>query len=390
MAVGKSGTIYKRQVDKSGRGVFQVRVYLGRDPATGKRINAVRTVHGTVKDAQKVLRDLLEEKDSGRPVEMSKLSVGAYLDRWLKTSAEKRLDAETFKGYKKVLDLYVRPTLGALPLKRLTGLHIQELYNDLAEDTLGPGTIRRVHTALGSSLKQAVIWRVLDVNPIAGVDLPRSGKRSFVVFDREEARLFLVVCEGHKYGLLYEFAIVTGMRPGEVVGLQWPELDLEAGIVTVKQSLKEISGEKGAWRLKEPKTQSGCRSITIPLELCAKLKVHRTRQKEQRLMAGPEWKGEGFVFTTELGGHVPSRTLHHNFTVLRKRAGIEKAMRPYDLRHTCATLLLIAGENPKVVSERLGHASVAITLDTYSHVLPTLQQQASDKLRSALYGSGTL
>lgn len=390
MAVGKSGTIYKRQVDKNGRGVFQVRVYLGRDPATGKRINAVRTVHGTVKDAQKVLRDLLAEKDSGRPVEMSKLSVSAYLDRWLKTSARKRLDPETYKGYEQVLDLYVRPKIGRLPLKRLTGLHVQELYNELGEGTLGPGTIRRVHTALGSALKQAVIWRIIDTHPFEGVDLPRYQRTEFQVFDREEAKRFLAACEGHKYGLLYEFALVTGMRPGEYLGLQWPELDLEAGIVAVKQSLTEISGENGAWRLKEPKTKSGCRSVTIPLELCAKLKVHRTRQKEQRLMVGPEWKGEGFVFTTDLGGHVPGRTLHHNFGVLRKRAGLEKAMRPYDLRHTCATLLLLAGENPKVVSERLGHASVAITLDTYSHVLPTLQQQASDKLRSVLYGNGTL
>jgi integrase len=197
-----------------------------------------------------------------------------------------------------------------------------------------------------------------------------------------EAKIFLAECEKSKYGLLIEFQLLTGMRPGECLGLRWSDVKFEQGLVTIERSLVWNQWDT-TWEFKETKTAKSRRSIPLPAYLIQRLSEYRKTQLKQRMKVGEEWQNLNLVFCSKVGKPVEIRNLRRTFKLILKRAGLEK-MRLYDLRHSCATLLLAAGENPKVVSERLGHSSVQITLDRYTHVLPSMQQQATDKLEMIL------
>jgi integrase len=200
----------------------------------------------------------------------------------------------------------------------------------------------------------------------------------------EETGRFLSAAEQDSYHALFVFAVTTGMRPEEYLSLKWSDLDLEARSVTVTRTLVWRKG--GGWYFGEPKTARSRRTITFPESAAKTLRAHRAKQAEARLKMGTDYALHQLVFATVDGTPINMRnlTLRHLRPIL-KRAGLSTKFRLYDLRHTCATLLLAANEHPKIVSERLGHASVTLTLDTYSHVLPSMQQAASDKLERLLY-----
>ncbi len=202
---------------------------------------------------------------------------------------------------------------------------------------------------------------------------------------------FLAVLEGDRYSALFALALSTGMRPGEYLGMRWTDVDLSKPAVTVRRALVWRT-KRGGWYFTEPKTSRSRRTIPLPDSMIAALVEHKRRQSEERLRLGSEWQDHGLVFTTSLGSplNISNLTAKH-FKPALDRAGLPRTIRLYDLRHTCATLLLTAGENPKVVSERLGHASVTLTLDVYSHVLPDMQKAATDKLENLLFRrTGTL
>ncbi|MEW6731883.1 MAG: site-specific integrase [Acidobacteriota bacterium] len=206
----------------------------------------------------------------------------------------------------------------------------------------------------------------------------------------EEAARFLAAAVQSRYGAVFEFALATGMRPGEYLGLQWRDVDLEKGIVTVKRSL--IWKNKGDYYyFSEPKTLRSNRSIPLPRSVIFSLIKHKRKQAEERLRAGASYGNLDLIFATPEGSPLKPRNMREAFKVVLKNAGLSSSIRLYDLRHTCATLLLVAGENPKVVSERLGHSSITLTMDVYSHVLPNMQEAASAKLENILFSKvGTL
>jgi integrase len=206
----------------------------------------------------------------------------------------------------------------------------------------------------------------------------------------ETAPAFLKAVAGDRYEAIWLLLLVTGMRPGEALALRWSEVDLKSklggGSVTVLRSLTWRKGGDCVFR-SEPKTASGIRQILIPPLVVGALKAHRARQAEMRLKAGSAWQDLDLVFATEAG--TPNRRenlTQRHLKPIYKTVGLPPGFRLYDLRHSCATLLLVEGTHPKVVSERLGHASVALTLDTYSHVLPTMQAGASDAMERILLG----
>ena len=197
--------------------------------------------------------------------------------------------------------------------------------------------------------------------------------------------------QGERYAALFALAISAGMRPEEYLGLKWADLDLMKATVTAQRALVWRT-KGGGWYFTEPKTSRSRRTIPLPTSMIAALSEHKRRQSEERLRLGAEWQDHGLVFTTSLGSplNISNLTAKH-FKPALQRAGLPTTIRLYDLRHTCATLLLSAGENPKVVSERLGHASITLTLDVYSHVLPDMQKSAADKLENLLFSrTGTL
>ena len=373
------------QLIQRGPRTWVVRISLGRRPDTGKRHYFNRTVHGAKKDAERVLHAVLRERDLGTLVEGNRITVSEYLDQWLANAARARVRERTHRDYADVLARYVRPALGAQRLTQLRPLEIQGLYTQLQERGLSPRTIRCVHSVLGAALRQAVKWRLLSENPAGFVDLPRMRRPETQVLSPEEVTRFLAVAKADRYGTVFAMALGTGMRPGEYLGLRWADVDLEQGRVVVQRA---VVWHQGTWTLAEPKTPRSRRTIPLPPSLVRLLGEHRRAQAVQRLAAGPRYQNLDFVFTTEVGTPVELRNLaQRHFKAILKAAGLQSALRLYDLRHTSATLLLAAGEHPKVVSERLGHASITLTLDTYSHVLPTMQQQAAERLEQALFAT---
>lgn len=372
------------QIIKRGDKTWLVRIFTGRD-ANGKRQYFNKTFHGNKKDAEKYLTAKLREKDLGVFVEPASMVVSDFLDKWLQTAARPRLRERTFSDYVGKLKAYVRPVLGNKRLCDLRSLDIQSLYGDMSKRGLSARTVRYTHAILSSALKQAIKWHMLARNPCEAVELPRMERNEMKAFSPRDATDFLEVAASDEYGVIFVFALATGMRPEEYLSLKWSDVDLEKGTATVRRTLVWRIG--GGWYFGEPKTSRSRRTVPLPVSLVRSLIRHRRLQAEMRLKLGALYENNELVFAAGQGKPLNLRNLtQRHFRPILKQANLSQAFRLYDLRHSCATLLLVAGENPKVVSERLGHASIVLTLDTYSHVLPTMQEAATQKLEKLLFG----
>jgi len=365
----------------------------------------------TKAEAQAFLDEKQAERKTGGVVKPSAQLVKAYLPEWLE-SAKPRLRANTAASYARIVKNYLVPQLGDLPLQALTPLLINAAYSRLLGSGLSARTVTYSHAVLRRALKSAVKSRLLSTNPAATLveDLPKKDPtREMRPLTKAEAKALLDAAraideEGkpkHRLGVYFELALVTGMRPSELFALRWADLDLKARLVTVKHSLVRTGN---TWKITEPKRNRSRRSVPIPEETVAALKAWKVRQAEEKIAAGSAWKGERrFVFTGRTGEPLEIRNLAvRDLVRIARDAGLAAEIPPkpprrastwepvftlYDLRHTCATILLADGVNPKVVSERLGHASAAFTMDVYCHVTPTMQAEATARYGALLYGS---
>lgn len=417
---------------KAGGTRWRMRVYIGSDPETGKRTYVTRTFERK-KDADREARRLERAKDMGSLKEPSKEPLSKYLQRWLDNVKEGRVRARTLHDYRGIIRRYVQeppegaPPVGKIRLHQLQGAAFEALYAHLwREEELSPRTIQYLHTILRQALGHSVKTGALPRNPTDNVKPPKqekgggTPKKAMRAMSREEAGRFLETARQDDLAALWAVLLLGGLRPGEAFGLKWEDVALESGRLHVRHSLtrrgvpkececghdREAHGNDGhgrctdtecdgcdgyqsakGWRLVQPKTDRARRTVVLPEVATALLLEHRKAQAKSRLQLGSEWADHGFVFTSTFGNPLDLANLYRRFKALLGRAELPESFRLYDLRHTCATLLLLAGENPKVVSERLGHASITLTLDTYSHVLPSMQEGSADKLE-AMFGEG--
>jgi integrase len=369
------------QIIKRGDHTWLIRIFLGRD-ANGKQKFHHKTIHGTKRDAERYLVAVRREMDLGVFIEPSAMSVNEYLDRWLRDAARPRVSRRTADGYAGLLERYIRQPLGHRQLDKLQPLDIQAVYGKMQARGLSARIVRHAHSALHNALKQSVKWGLLSRNPSDLVELPKVPHTERRVLSPDEAQKFLKATDVMPHGLIFEFALLSGMRPEEYLALQWSDVDFERGTAQVRRALVR---HKKSWSFEEPKTARSRRTVFLPAPLLQKLIAHKRKQAEVRLKLGAAWQAFDLIFCSEEGTplSVPNITYRYFRPILEKSK--LPRIRLYDLRHSCATLLLIAEENPKVVSERLGHSTIVLTLDTYSHVLPTMQQQASAKLEKMLY-----
>lgn len=378
------------QLIERGDRTWLVRIYIGRDD-NGKRKYHNKTIKGTKRDAQRYLSKVLREMDTGEFVEPSRQTVAEYLKEWLEKAASTRLRPATLENYRYRIDKYIIPQLGDKRLSNLTPLDVQSLYTFMQApkdapdpDDRGLGlsarSVRIVHNILHSALKQAVRWRMIPRNPASDVELPTERRSEMQHLTPEQAAAFLDAAEDDKWFPLWCVLLTGGLRPSEALGLKWEDLDEDR--LRVRRSLVRLTG--GGWHLTEPKTRGSRRTVPLPSFAVKALRDHRKQQAEAQLAAGAEWEDNGLIFASEFG-----RPLHHrnlaqrHFEKILERADLPR-MRMYDLRHSAATLRLANGEHPKVVAELLGHASVTLTLDTYSHVVPGMQEAATARLDSLL------
>lgn len=343
-----------------------------------------KTVYGkTRKEAADRLAKALSDGAAGIVYDDEGMTVGEYLDRWLKDSVRGSVRESTFDRDSYLVNNHLKPALGRRRLKALSPADVQTLYRSMLDAGLSPSTVNKAHTVLHKALRQAVRWSLVARNVTEAVKAPRPSSEEMRPLSAEETRRFLETARGDGLEALYVLAVTTGMRRGELLGLKWADVDLEGGAVSIRRTLMRTDNGKRV-ALGEPKTKKSRRTVRLTPEARRVLREHLSRQLREIEILGDGYGDEGLVFTTQKGTPInPSNLRQRSLAPLLRKAGLPP-IRFHDLRHTCATLLLSRNVHPKLVQEMLGHATVAITLDTYSHVLPGMGDRAAQAMQEAL------
>lgn len=373
-------------VNQIGLNRWEVRVELGRDPLTGKRKRIIRHVHGNKKAAEAKLAEITRQVETGSYIEPSRLTVGEYLLRWLR-HMQGQLAPSAYGRYAAITEQHLIPLLGTVPIQKLRPEHIvdAEAYwlsqGRLRRGTgLSAKTVLNHHRVLHKALQDAVlVFHVLTVNPVDSVPAPRYERRRPQRLTAEESLRLMDVLEDDDAGPLIFLMLFTGMRAGEAIGLRWREdVDLERRHIAVHQQW-----DRYARAFRETKSHRSTRPVSIDADLASVLERWRIRQKEWQLAAGPVWTPSGLVFTTRSGEHLTHDRVRRALQRVLSAAGLQR-ISPHALRHSHATLLIAAGIHMRVVQERLGHASYAITADLYAGVAPGLQAEAAEQFAESL------
>lgn len=373
-------------VSKRNNG-YVYRIDLGVDPTTGKRRQISRQGFKNKKAVERALAEHLEQIRSGTHVDQSKMTTAEYLEQWL-DNQKLRLKPTTWASYKTAADRVIA-RLGARAIQDLTPIEIESFYSGLAvrgtrsDRPLSAKTIRNTHTIFRKALSDAERLGIVSRNAAAAARPPIAERVEHVTWTAEQLRAFLDFTASDDLFAAYVLLATTGMRRGEALGLRWRDLDLDAAQLAVQQTLTTIESKT---LVSTPKTNRSRRTIYLDPDTIAQLRAHRKRQAEAKLAAGPSWMGEGdFVFTDPIGRPINPDWFTREFGRRVRDSGLRK-IRLHDLRHTFATLALKNGMHPKVVSDRLGHASVGITLDLYSHVTPAIGRDAAGIVAGQIFG----
>jgi len=359
----KEGTIYQR---KDGRWCAQVSL-------DGRRLTHYAK---TQRECREWLKEIQSQIDEGLTIDGARATLGGFLEYWVELD-KSSLRPKTWKQYSQIARQHIIPELGATKLKDLRPDHIQALYAGKLQAGAGVRTVHLIHAVLRRALKQALKWGLINRNPTDVVETPKAKREEMKTLSIDQVKTLLEAAEGNRLEVLYHLAITTGLRQGEVLGLRWSDLDWETGQLQVQRQLQRISGQGLVFS--EPKSDAGRRLVKLGPAVLEKLHQHRQQQEQARLFAGQRWQENGLIFPTTIGTPKSPGDLRAEFKSLLQEAGLPD-VRFHDLRHTTATLMLQQGVHPKVVQERLGHSNVSITLNIYSHVLPSLQEDAAEKM----------
>jgi len=378
----------KGHIRQRSKGSWTLFVDLGRDPETGKRKQKLLTVRGTKKDAERELRAVLARIEGGVYVKPTKLTVGEYLKQWLQDYAKVNTGPRTYEGYAGIVHAHLIPALGSIPLVALQPQHIQTYYSKALQfgrkdgkGGLSAETIRHDHRVLFEVLRHAVKQGVLIRNVAEAVDPPRPEYKEMATLGPEGVNKLLDAIRGTPYYDLFYTAIYTGLRRSELLALRWRYIDLELATLSVVETIHQL--RNGEYVVRQPKSKRGRRLIALSPSLAILLREHKAKQELDRMLLGKPLLPNDLVFSNPDGTPLRPNSITRRFKKLADSIGFN-GVRLHDLRHTHATLMLQQGIHPKIVSERLGHSTVAITLDTYSHVLPGLQEAAAQRFDEGL------
>jgi integrase len=364
-------------------GTWLVRLTIATDPVTGKQYRDSKVIKGTKADAERYLTERLSRTDAGDPtvdVALKRQTLGEWLREYFSTWSG-NLAPRTKHKFQENLDLYIPDSLRAVRLSALTATTLQHHFNELSS-RVSWSTMSYTHRVLRARLNDAVTHGRIARNPMTQVRLPHKPHSEIRTLTPDEAKRFLAAAEDDRFGALWSLLLLTGLRPAEALGLKWE--DWSDGALQIRRSLVRTKTEEGpAWTLEDTKTKRA-RVVSLPELAVRLLQDQKRKQAAERLAVGPLYVNNDLIFANHVGG-----PLNLNTEVSRHYKHVLKAaklgdMRLYDLRHSAATLLLAAGEHPKVVQERLGHSTITLTLDTYSHVQPDMQKRAAERLDDLL------
>jgi integrase len=379
----------KGSIRQRTRGTWEITIDIGPEPTTGRRRRHFESVKGAKKEAQRRLAELLVGIEQGAYVKKSrKLTVAAWLLKWFDSYVIGNLSPKTSESYHHELSHYIIPRLGGIRLTELRPHHIQ----DYIAETLSEGrrrqpgglshrTVQYHYRILSKALDDAIKMGLIVVNPCKGVSPPRPAQHDIPAIGQDELTQLISALQQSSYYLYYYTLLLTGLRRSELLALRWKDIDLELASIYVSHSLHRL--DNGTIIIKEPKTTRSRRPVDLPLSLVILLRQYREEQEVKRLILGKILTDDDFVFSNTDGTPLNPNTVTHTFAKVAARASMPH-LRLHDLRHIHATMLLKAGVHPRIVQERLGHSSIATTLDIYSHTVPGLQKAAAERLDALL------
>jgi integrase len=371
------------QIRKGPRGVaYRVRVEYGPDPLTGQRKQRSKTFL-VRREAEAYLNRWQAEVERGIAVEPSTITVGEQFRYWLDTYARTSVSPQTFSEYERMVRTYIVPTLGAVPLQKLTVAHLEVFKGELLARGLGARTVTMCLMRLRQMLAQAIDLNLIAANPALCVQQPRVCSRGARTWSAEQARRFLAVATRSAYGPIWAVYLGSGMRRGEALGLRWQDVDFMYHTLRVEQT---VGLERGRTVVKpKPKTEASRRTIAVDAAIIAALEEHRDRQHAQRVAADDAWQGHDLVFASSRGTPINPNNLLRDFQRLVAQADVPR-IRIHDLRHTHITLAIQAGAPIAAVSRRAGHARVSTTMDIYAQVTPDMHAEVADRISALLFG----
>jgi integrase len=374
-------------IRKRGKNSYSIAISLGKDPTTGQYKYQWTTVKGTKKEAEKRLSELLHQLDNGTFMKPGKTTLGEYLEKWLKDYVWTNLAPRTAEGYEHIIRRHSIPALGNTILTALKPEHLQRYYSEKLSNGrcngiggLSAQTVRHHHTCLHKALQTAVEWGLLARNTADAVSPLRAQGVEMQTWDEDEITTFLEAARQTPYYALFHAALFTGMRRSELLALRWCDLDLLLCQIYVTRSLHVLKGGKVI--IRQPKSDKGRRMIAMSPLTVSVLREHKEKHQLERSILGKSLTGEDLIYCDLEDHPLLPNTVTHAWNKLVRRTGI-RPIRLHDARHSYASLMLKQGTHPKVVQERLGHASIQITLDTYSHVTPGLQEAAAARFDQA-------
>lgn len=391
------GSIYQRK-DGTWAGVTRYE-----DPETGEKKK--HFVYGkTRKEVVSKKKAFEDELKKGVLPKAGKITVSQWLDDWMETYKKNSVRQNTYEGYQRIIEAHLKPSIGSILLKELRPQQVQKMLNQKSESgrtrtdnidkkgsPLTANTVIHIYTVLNMALKKAVKNGLIARNVCDAVDKPTKVKKEFMPWTTEETNKFLASVKGERLFPLYMVDWGAGLRRSELLGLQWPDINMKKGNLTIKRTLVRV---KGGYKFGEPKTKKSRRTIPLPEPVIQALKAWRSQQAQDEMKwrglhkdlpdeDKPKFNPLKMVFSNEIGEPMNPEFVSRAFKRDLEKAGLPE-IRLHDLRHGHATMLLELGEDLKVVSDRLGHSTITITADIYSHVREKLQREASRKLEQVL------
>lgn len=381
------GSIFKR---KDGRWVGSLN--LGWENGKRKRRHFYAA---TAADVQAQLLKARSDQSRGLPVATERQTVAQFLEGWLEHTLKTRARPRSVESFTAIVNRHIVPVLGKIRLDKLTPEQLQALLEkkrqpykvkskggkEVEKHGLSPQTIANIRTVLRSALGQALRWGMVARNVATLIDAPRIPRPQTHALDIDGARKLLEAARGDRFEAIIILALTLALRRGEILGLRWSDVDFEGRALRVNQALQRIGGKL---QVTEVKTERSRRVVAIPESVVRALKTRRAQQAQERLLAGPQWKDSDLAFTNPTGGPLEPITLHREYKRMLKAAGLPTNVRFHDLRHTAASLLLAQGVHLRVIMELLGHSSISLTANTYSHVMPAAMRDVADKMEAIL------
>ena len=371
------GTIYQRASDGRWLGVLQVGY-----GTTGRPIRKTVSAKTRSEVVQK-FKDLQRTIDDGLPAPDGKMTVSQLLDRWRKDILTHQVAPSAAVNYEGIARIHIKPTIGRKKLTELTTADVDRLISKKMAEGLSVSTVRRVRSVLAQALDQAVRWGWVGRNVAQLARAPKSERTEGRTLTVDEARIFLDQLRGHRLEALFALMLTTGLRRGEALGLQWPDLDTKKGTLTVRRQLQR---EGEGLVVRDTKTHGSRRVVNVPQPVLTLLKQLRAREKTSKDQLGPAWADSGFIFTNAIGGPLDPRNLLRDFKKICKDAELGD-WHIHELRHSAASLMLAQGVKLQVVSDVLGHSSIRMTADVYGHLLDPDRESAATAITEVLWGS---